>query len=257
MKNKLTLALVAVLTSTAFAALQTPLPEFKTDKQLAEWRAEKAVASTNRSHVPEESAFYTGKPYIESSGGYAFKYRSYNPELARWTSEDPSGFPDGSNAYSYINNTPVTAYDLEGLFKQVVKRQYEVTISNYYVKSYAEVAGYAAGGGVSAGIGIAAIVSNPVGWVVGAVVAGGMTVGGTYVYGVGLSEAGNKARNEYPMWSDKAGGGSMVGSAETMTVNDDFAVRNYVTGYDADGHFGATDFEYSMTISYDRYTLVE
>ena len=42
MKHKLTFALVASLTSTAFAEFKAPLPEFKNEKQLAEWRAEKA-----------------------------------------------------------------------------------------------------------------------------------------------------------------------------------------------------------------------
>ncbi len=90
------------------------MPEFKTDKQLAEWRAEKAVAPTNRSHVTEESAFYTGKPYIESSGDYAFKYRNYKPELARWTSEDPSGFPDGVNNQVFVP-APSYRFDPNGL----------------------------------------------------------------------------------------------------------------------------------------------
>ncbi len=97
MKYKLTFALVASLTSTAFAEFKAPLPEFKNEKQLAEWRAEKS-AETDAKSVTQETAFYTGKPYLASSGDYAFKYRSYSPELARWTSEDPSGFPDGANS---------------------------------------------------------------------------------------------------------------------------------------------------------------
>ena len=94
MNKKLSFALVASLTCTAFAAFQAPLPEFKNEKQLAEWRAEKAAATTSQVNASEETAFYTGKPYLASSGGYAVKYRSYSPELARWTSEDPSGFPE-------------------------------------------------------------------------------------------------------------------------------------------------------------------
>jgi hypothetical protein len=69
MKYKLTLALVAALTSTAFAEFKTPLPEFKNEKQLAEWRAEKASEATSQGYVPEEAAFYTSKPYLASSGG--------------------------------------------------------------------------------------------------------------------------------------------------------------------------------------------
>jgi len=114
MKYQLTFALVASLTSTAFAAFQAPLPEFKNEKQLAEWRAEKASEATKQGYANEETAFYTGKPYLASSGGYAFKYRSYSPELARWTSEDPSGFPDGANTSAYAP-IPTSQLDLEGL----------------------------------------------------------------------------------------------------------------------------------------------
>jgi RHS repeat-associated protein len=114
MKYRLTLALVAFMTSTAFAAFQAPLPEFKNEKQLAEWRAEKASEATMQGYVAEGAAFYTGKPYLTSSGGYVFKYRSYNPEVARWTTEDPSGFPDGANSSIYAPK-PTTEFDREGL----------------------------------------------------------------------------------------------------------------------------------------------
>ena len=115
MKYKLTFALVAALTSTAFAEFKAPLPEFKNEKQLAEWRAEKSVEAASQGYFAEEAAFYTGKPYLASFSGYAFKFRSYDPELARWTSEDPSGFPDGSNNTIYVNNKSTNAIDLMGL----------------------------------------------------------------------------------------------------------------------------------------------
>ena len=115
MKHTLTFALVASLTSTAFAEFKAPLPEFKNEKQLAEWRAEKASEATSQGYVAEETAFYTGKPYLASSGGYTFKYRSYSPDIARWTSEDPSGFPDGANNAVYVNNKASGAIDVAGL----------------------------------------------------------------------------------------------------------------------------------------------
>ncbi len=115
MKTKLTFALVASLTSSAFAEFKAPLPEFKNEKQLAEWRAEKASEAASQGYVAEEAAFYTGKPFLASTGGYAFKYRSYNPELARWTSEDPSGFPDGANN-NYYAPAPTMGFDALGLF---------------------------------------------------------------------------------------------------------------------------------------------
>jgi len=114
MKYKLTFALVAALTGSAFAAFQAPLPEFKNEKQLAEWRAEQ-IAKSSTQTATDETAFYTGKPYIESSDSYAFKYRSYNPELVRWTSADPSGFPDGANQSAYGPN-PLSEFDFGGLF---------------------------------------------------------------------------------------------------------------------------------------------
>jgi len=114
MKTKLTLALVALITTSAFAGIPKVLPEFKNEKQLAEWREEMAAKTVAQS-ATDAHAFYTGRPYIESTGSYAFKYRSYNPELARWTSEDPSGFPDGANQNSYAP-IPTFGIDCGGLF---------------------------------------------------------------------------------------------------------------------------------------------
>jgi RHS repeat-associated protein len=59
--------------------------------------------------------FYTGKPYVTNDGGYVYKYRTYNPEMSRWTSVDPSGFPDGPNSQIYAP-VPTAALDNNGLF---------------------------------------------------------------------------------------------------------------------------------------------
>jgi RHS repeat-associated protein len=59
--------------------------------------------------------FHTGKPYVADAGGYIYKYRTYNPEMSRWTSADPSGFPDGVNNFNYASN-PVSYGDPLGLF---------------------------------------------------------------------------------------------------------------------------------------------
>jgi len=124
MKPKLTLALVAILTSSAFAGIPKVLPEFKNAQQLAEWRDEMTAKHATTTTATDDHAFYTGKPYIESTGSYAFKYRSYNPELARWTSEDPSGFPDGANNKLYVNNMSINCVDRMGL------DIYQITNSN-------------------------------------------------------------------------------------------------------------------------------
>jgi RHS repeat-associated protein len=115
MKHKLTLAFVASLTSTAFAEFKAPLPEFKNEKQLAEWRAEKASEAASQGYEAKETAFYTGKPYLSATEKYAFKYRSYCPELVRWSTQDPSGFPDGPNNAIYVNNMVTMAIDAAGL----------------------------------------------------------------------------------------------------------------------------------------------
>jgi len=120
----------AIQAATAEHKLPAPLPEFKTPEQLVVWRkemAEKAAAadaqaakqtnSTSISHstlAEGTSVFYTGKPFLQETGSYAFKFRQYNPELNRWTSADPSGFPDGSNNGAYLP-TPTSELDWQGL----------------------------------------------------------------------------------------------------------------------------------------------
>jgi len=72
------------------------------------------AAQAKADALAAEQSFYTGKPYLPATGSYAFKYRSYQPELARWTSEDPSGFPDGANNIIY-SNSPTNGFDALGL----------------------------------------------------------------------------------------------------------------------------------------------
>jgi RHS repeat-associated protein len=64
--------------------------------------------------VQPDTYFYTGKPYDADLGEYTFAYRSYNPEVNRWTTPDPSGFPDGANNRIY-GATPTSALDPLGL----------------------------------------------------------------------------------------------------------------------------------------------
>jgi RHS repeat-associated protein len=102
--------------------LPAPLPEFKTPEQLVVWRKEMmakaaaadALAARQAAMAPPPAAFYTGKPYIEQTGSYAFKFRQYDPELNRWTSADPSGFPDGANNQHY-DPVPNSQFDSNGL----------------------------------------------------------------------------------------------------------------------------------------------
>jgi RHS repeat-associated protein len=96
-----------------------PLPEFKTPEQLAKWRADQSQKTQSSAPTQDGGVFYTGKPYLAESGSYAFKYREYNPEMGRWTTVDPSGFPDGANNRIYVTE-PTACIDNNGLKRTLV-----------------------------------------------------------------------------------------------------------------------------------------
>ena len=138
MQNQHLLLKTALLLTAALASLSlhaeiatgthlppAPLPEFKTPAQLDSWRAEMTAKAAKQDALnalvvgttvtSTSTPFYTGKPYMAESGSYAFKYRDYNPEMARWTTVDPSGFPDGANNRVYVNNKTLNSFDDNGL----------------------------------------------------------------------------------------------------------------------------------------------
>ncbi len=85
------------------------------------WKAvEKEQAAAQAAElktVPsDETFFYTGKPYVSELDAYSFQFRNYNPELQRWTTADPSGFPDGANNYGYVTD-PMKKLDPLGLWR--------------------------------------------------------------------------------------------------------------------------------------------
>jgi RHS repeat-associated protein len=94
-----------------------------TDKRLAAIKAEEAKQAAEAAELairdPQpatawQELFFTGKPYLEETGQYLFLFRHYDPELARWTTSDPSGFPDGANNLAYMA-VPTTEFDWQGL----------------------------------------------------------------------------------------------------------------------------------------------
>jgi RHS repeat-associated protein len=107
MKTKLAFTLLAMTAISlnlhaATSALPAPLPNFMDQAQLAKWNADQVAATKSTTFASEPSTqFYTGKPYVADAGGYIYKYRTYNPEISRWTSADPSGFSDGPNDEFY------------------------------------------------------------------------------------------------------------------------------------------------------------
>jgi len=114
LKHKVTiLALATLVTETSHAAITGKSSGFMDKRQLAAWRAEAAsnVAVTKQ----DAPAFFTGKPFLASTDTYSFMFRSYDPTMARWTTEDPSGFPDGANNILYVNNKSTNCVDILGL----------------------------------------------------------------------------------------------------------------------------------------------
>lgn len=99
---------LAVSIQVTNAALQASLPEFKSKREFA------AAQAVNASAVENKATFYTGKPFEAQREGYLFKYRNFDSELSRWTSADPSGFPDGSNNLIYAPS-PLSQLDSTGL----------------------------------------------------------------------------------------------------------------------------------------------
>ncbi|MDR2463445.1 MAG: hypothetical protein LBD30_06660 [Verrucomicrobiales bacterium] len=128
MKNRIKqMALLIGIALTVSAQAQTRMPKPVTDNlpglpdQTVEWWTEYRKAQAEQKALDEqtkaangESNFYTGKPYDADLGGYVFKYRNYSPTMQRWTTADPSGFPDGANNYCYLV-VPISGLDPLGL----------------------------------------------------------------------------------------------------------------------------------------------
>ena len=64
-------------------------------------RKTKAINIVYHSTNLNQAARFTGKAYDSDLGAYVFPFRNYDPRIARWTSQDPAGFPDGINQHFY------------------------------------------------------------------------------------------------------------------------------------------------------------
>ena len=73
----------------------------------------KAVEMTSFGETADKNAFFTGKPMIDELG-FAFLFRDYNPNLGKWTTSDPLGYPDGWNNLAYVNNEVIVNVDFMG-----------------------------------------------------------------------------------------------------------------------------------------------
>ena len=129
---------MAAFTTTLHASrLPAPMPEFLSQEQLVKWQADRIAAAESKKTAAREQAaiqFYTGKPFDSSSGSYLFKYRSYDPEFSRWTSADPSGFPDGANNQHYSPN-PFSEFDWQGLETKTISRGVPLTLESLTIST--------------------------------------------------------------------------------------------------------------------------
>jgi RHS repeat-associated protein len=58
---------------------------------------------------------FTGREWDAEIGLYYYRARYYDPQAARFISEDPSSLGGGTNLYSYVRNAPTTWMDPFGL----------------------------------------------------------------------------------------------------------------------------------------------
>jgi RHS repeat-associated protein len=89
-------------------------------EQLKKWRAGQTAQQSGSTRSTNGAHFYTGRPYEAESLTYALMFRSYDAELNRWTTVDPSGFPDGPNNLAYLP-CPTSEFDLQGLITMTVQ----------------------------------------------------------------------------------------------------------------------------------------
>jgi RHS repeat-associated protein len=64
---------------------------------------------------------YTGRESDEKSGLMYYRARQYDPQIGRFTTEDPIGFAAGDvNLYAYVDNNPINNFDSLGLEVEAV-----------------------------------------------------------------------------------------------------------------------------------------
>ncbi|MBI2265483.1 MAG: RHS repeat-associated core domain-containing protein, partial [Armatimonadetes bacterium] len=68
---------------------------------------------------PSENS-YTGREWDEETGAYYYRARMYDPNVGRFTQEDPIGFAGVLNLYGYAGNNPVAWVDPWGLYSYLV-----------------------------------------------------------------------------------------------------------------------------------------
>jgi RHS repeat-associated protein len=57
---------------------------------------------------------YTGREWDQEAALYYYRARYYDPKIGRFLSEDPVGYVEGLNLYSYVDNDPINWIDPSG-----------------------------------------------------------------------------------------------------------------------------------------------
>ena len=71
-------------------------------------------ASTTDAYA--QNVLFQGGRFETPTGTYIFEHREYDPMTGRWLQQDPVGYIDGTNDYSFVNDRPTGATDPLGLF---------------------------------------------------------------------------------------------------------------------------------------------
>ena len=58
---------------------------------------------------------FSSEEYMPETGMYHYLYRAYSPSLARFITRDPIEEAGGVNLYCFVNNNPVSKWDMLGL----------------------------------------------------------------------------------------------------------------------------------------------
>ena len=83
-----------------------------------------AFGKTLENPAGNEYNLFTGKPKIGGLG-YTFLFRNYRPNLGKWQTSDPLGYPDGWNNLAYVNNHVTSSIDWLGTIKIYGQPYYE------------------------------------------------------------------------------------------------------------------------------------
>ena len=70
--------------------------------------------STNMQPDNTNLILFAGYRYSPTTGLYHARNRYYHPTLAVWLTRDPTGYPDGMNAYEYVGGNPTGRADPQG-----------------------------------------------------------------------------------------------------------------------------------------------